>query len=320
MKAIVYHQYGSPDVLKMENIEKPTPRDNEVLIKVRAVSLNSSDNEFLRGKPAYVRAWGLRKPKINILGSDLAGIVESVGKNVTLFKPGDEVFGDVFDSWGCLAEYVCAREDKIMHKPASMTFEQAAAIPQAAVVALQGLRYKREVQPGQKVLINGAGGGAGSFAIQLAKLFGAEVTAVDNTGKLDMMLSLGADHVIDYTKENYTRSEQQYNFILDFVGSHPVLNNKQVLTAKGIYAIVGGSVPRVLQVAIRGLWISIITGKKMGILMHKQNIKDMTYITELYEAGKVKPIIDKCYPLSETAEAFQHLGDRKAQGKVVVTI
>src|SRR5437870_5869086 len=217
MKAIVYRKYGPPDVLRLKEVERPTPTDDEVLIKVQAVSVNRSDWEILTGSPLYARIGGLLRPRHQILGSDIAGRVETAGRNVTLFQPGDEVFGDILGPMGGFAEYVCAREKALAIKPASMTFEEAAAIPQAAVIALQGSRDKGQVKPGQKVLINGAGGGAGTFALQLAKLYGAEVTGVDNTGKLDFMRSLGADHVIDYTREDFTSNGNQYDFILDLI-------------------------------------------------------------------------------------------------------
>ncbi len=320
MKAVIYEKYGSPDVLQLKEVEKPTPRDNEVLIKVHAVSLNSSDWEFLRGTPLYIRMWGLLKPKYKILGSDIAGQVEAVGRNVKQFLPGDEVFGDIMYSWGGFAEYVCASEDLLVLKPSSMTFKEVAAIPQAGVVALQGLRDKGQIQSGQKVLINGAGGGAGTFAVQLAKMFGAEVTGVDSTRKLDMMRSIDADHVVDYTQDDYTKNGQRYDLILDLVAQHSIFDVKRALSPKGVYVIVGGSVARILQTLFLGPWISMTSSKKMGILAHKQNQKDLTYMTELHEAGKVLPVIDKQFPLSETAEALRYLGAGHTLGKVIITV
>ncbi|MCP5105454.1 MAG: NAD(P)-dependent alcohol dehydrogenase, partial [bacterium] len=252
MKAIVYERYGSPDVLELKELEKPTPKDNEVLIKVHAVSVNASDCELLGGSPLYTRMWGLLKPKKKILGSDIAGRVEVVGRNVTQFQQGDAVFGDILECWGGFAEYVCAPRNSLILKPAGMTFEEAAALPQAASVALQGLRDKGRIQPGQKVLINGAGGGAGSFAVQIAKLFGAEVTGVDSTGKLDMMRSIGADRVIDYTQEDFTRNEQCYDLILDFVASHSIFDYKRALSPRGVYAMVGGSMAHIFQTLFFG--------------------------------------------------------------------
>jgi len=319
MKAIVYHKYGSPDVLKLEEVAKPIPKDDEVLIKVHASSINDWDWGLLRGKPFANRLPYLLKPKMSILGSDIAGQIETVGKNVKKFSPGDEVFGDLCGgSWGCYAEYVCARENAIMLKPASMTFDEAAAIPQAALLALQGLR-KGKIQPGQKVLINGAGGGAGSFAVQMAKSFGAEVTGVDSTEKLNIMRSIGADKVIDYTKEDFTKNGQRYDFILDFAAHHSVFDYKRALSPKGIYVMVGGATARIFQVMFLGPLISMTGSKKMGLLIHKPN-KDLAFIIELFEAGKVKPIIDRRYPLSEVAEALRYLGEGHAQGKVVISL
>ena len=320
MKAVVYTEYGPPDVLQIKEVEKPTPRDDEVLIKVQAVSVNRSDWEGLSGKPLYARIGGLLKPRRQILGSDIAGRVEAIGRNIRRFKPGDEVFGDILASMGGFAEYVCAREETLALKPASMTFEEVAAIPQAAVIALQGIRDKGQVQPGQKVLINGAGGGTGMFAVQLARLYGAEVTGVDNTGKLDFMRSLGADHVIDYTREDFTRNGKQYHLILDVIADRSVFAYKRALRPNGCYFAVGGSVAVMLQILLLGPWIRRTTGKKMRVLMVQPNLKDMAHITELYEAGKVVPVIDRRYPLNESPEALRYLGEGLNKGKVVITI
>lgn len=319
MKAIVRQKYGSPDVLELKELEKPAPKDDEVLIHVHAASLNASDCELLRGTPLYTRIWGLLKPKYKILGSDIAGRIEAVGRNVKQFQPGDEVFGDIMESWGGFAEYVCAPENTLMLKPAGMTFEDAAAIPQAAVVALQGLRDKGRIQPGQTVLINGAGGGAGTFAVQIAKSFGAEVTGVDSTGKLEMMRSIGADRVIDYTQEDFTQNGLQYDLILDLVASHSIFDYKRVLTPRGIYVMVGGSMAYIFQTLFLGFLISITGTKKMGILGAKPN-KDLSYMLELIDSGKVVPVIDKRYPLSEVPEALRYLGEGHARGKVVITV
>ena len=242
MKAVVYTRYGPPDVLQLKEVPTPAPTDDEVLIKVEAVSLNRSDWEGLRGTPLYARIGGLLRPRRRILGSDIAGRVEMAGRNIRRLRPGDEVFGDILGRMGGFAEYVCAREGVLALKPAGMTWEQAAAIPQAAVIALQGRRDKGQVQPGQQVLINGAGGGAGTFAVQLAKLYGAEVTGVDNTGKLDFMRSLGADHVVDYTREDFTRNGQQYDLILDLIAHRSVFAYERALKPNGRYFAVGGSV------------------------------------------------------------------------------
>jgi NADPH:quinone reductase-like Zn-dependent oxidoreductase len=320
MKAIVYTRYGPPDVLELVEVERPRPKANEVLIKVHAASVNSSDWELLTAKPAYARIWGPLKPRYKILGSDIAGRVEAVGSNAKRFKPGDAVFGDIFERWGGFAEYVCAPEDVLMLKPAGMTFDEAAAIPQAAVVALQGLRDKGQLQSGQKVLINGAGGGGGTFAVQIARSFGADVTGVDSAIKLDLMRSLGADQVIDYAHEDFTRTGQRYDLILDFVASRSVFDCRRALRPKGRYVVVGGSIPRLLQVLILGPWISMTAGKKMGILGWRPNTRDLGCIKELFEAGKVTPVIDRRYPLSEVAEAMRHLGAGLAKGKVVITV
>ena len=320
MKAIVYHRYGSPDVLKLEEVEKPTPRDDQILIKVHAVSINRSDWEGLIGKPLYARMGGLRRPWNKILGSDIAGRVEIVGKNNTEFQPGDEVFGEMEDYHGGFAEYVCTRGKAWALKPASLTFEQAAAIPQAGVIALQGIRDKGQVQPEQKVLINGAGGGAGTFAIQLAKLYGAEVTGVDNTRKLDFMRALGADHVIAYTRENFTRSGKQYDFILDLIAYRSAFTYARALEPNGSYYAVGGSVVTFLQFLLFGPGIRRTSGKKVRLLVVQRNRKDLESITELCEAGKIVPVIDRPFSLSEVPEALRYLGEGHAKGKVVITV
>jgi NADPH:quinone reductase-like Zn-dependent oxidoreductase len=320
MKAIVYTEYGLPDVLQLKEVERPTPKDNEVLIKVHAVSVNASDWESLRGRPLYARLGGLRKPRKRILGSDIAGQVEAVGTNVKQFQLGDEVFGDILDYMGGFAEYVCAPENKLALKPASMTFEEAAAIPQAAVIALQGMRDKGQVQSGQRVLINGAGGGAGTFAVQLAKLYGAEVTGVDNTGKLDLLRSLGADHVIDYTQEDFTKNGKQYDLILDVVAHRSVFAYKRALRPNGSYFFVGGSVATIFQILLLGPWIRGTTGKKIRILAVQPNTEDVDFMKELIEAGKVTPVIDRTYPLSEVPDAIGYVGEGHAKGKVVISV
>ena len=321
MKAIVYQKYGSPDVLELQEIQKPTPKENEVLVKVHASSVNDWDWGLLRGTPFVNRLlFGILKPRIKILGVDIAGLVEAVGRNVKQFQQGDEVFGDLCAcGWGGFAEYVCARENALTLKSASMTFEQAAAVPQAAVLALQGLRYKRQIQPGQKVLINGAGGGAGTFAVQIAKSFGAEVTGVDRTSKLDLMRSIGADHIIDYTQEDFTKNGQRYDLILDVAAYHSIFDYKRALSPTGIYVMVGGSMARIFQVMFLGSWFSMTGRKKMGILAHNPN-KDLAFLKELFETGKVVPVIDRRYKLSEVPEALRYFGEGHAKGKIVITL
>jgi NADPH:quinone reductase-like Zn-dependent oxidoreductase len=322
LKAVVYTEYGPPDVLQLKEVEKPTPTDDEVLIKVQAASVNRSDWEALIGKPLYARIGGLRKPRGHILGSDIAGRVEAAGKNIKRFQSGDEVFGDILGPgrMGGFAEYVCARERALALKPAGLTLEEVAAIPQAGVIALQGIRDKGQVRPGQKVLINGAGGGAGSFAVQLAKLYGAEVTGVDNTGKLDFMRSLGADHVIDYTREDFTSNGKQYDLVIDVLAHRSVFDIARSLSPNGSYYAVGGSVARAFQILLVGPWIRRTTGKKIRFLVVQPNLRDLAHITELCESGKVVPAIDRRYPLSEVPEALRYLGAGRVKGKVVITV
>ncbi|RPJ23940.1 MAG: NAD(P)-dependent alcohol dehydrogenase [Chloroflexi bacterium] len=322
MKAIVYTEYGSPDVLELKEVVKPTPKDNEVLVKVYAVSANAADLHLLRADPFLIRlSSGLLKPKNEILGSDIAGRVEAVGENVKEFKLGDEVFGDISaGGWGGFAEYVCACEDALVLKPANLSFEEAAAVPMAAVTALQGLRGKGQIQSGQKVLINGASGGVGMFAVQIAKAFGAEVTAVCSTRNLDIVRSIGADHVIDYTKEDFTQNGHRYDLILAANGYHSISDYKRVLTPKGIYVTTGGSMAQMSQAMLQGRWISMTGSNKMGNLLARPNKQDLAFIKELLEAGKVKPVIDRCYSLSEVPDAIRYLEEGHAQGKVVITV
>ena len=307
-------------MLQLKELEKPIPKDDEILVKVHAVSVNRSDWEGLIGRPLYARLDGLLKPRHQILGSDVAGRVEAAGRSHTQFKPGDEVFGEMENYHGGFAEYVCTLAKAWALKPASLTFEQAAAIPQAGVIALQGLRNKGQIQPGQSVLINGAGGGAGSFAIQLAKFYGAEVTGVDNTGKLDFMRALGADHVIDYTREDFTNDGNQYDLILDLIAHRSAFAYARALRANGRYFAVGGSVMTMLQILLLGPWIRRSTGRNIRILAVQRNRKDLEYITELCESGKIVPPIDQRYPLSEVPEALRYLGEGRAEGKIVITL
>jgi NADPH:quinone reductase-like Zn-dependent oxidoreductase len=322
MKAIVYTEYGSPDVLELKEVVKPTPKDNEVLVKVYAVSANAADLHLLRADPFLIRlSSGLLKPKNEILGSDVAGRVEAVGENVKQFKLGDEVFGDISaGGWGGFAEYVCAREDALVLKPANISFEEAAAVPMAAVTALQGLRSKGQIQPGQKVLINGASGGVGMFAVQIAKAFGAEVTAVCSTRNLDIVRSIGADHVVDYTQEDFTQNGHRYDLILAANGYHSISDYRRVLTPTGTYVMTGGAMAQLSEVMLKGPWISMTGSQKMGNLLAKPNKNDLAFMKELLEAGKVKPVIDRCYPLSEVADALRYLEEGHAQGKVVITV
>jgi len=321
MQAIVYEEYGSPDVLEVKDVAKPTPKDDEVLIKVHAASVNAADLHLLRADPFLVRlSSGLLKPKNKILGADIAGRVEAVGSNVKQFKPGDEVFGDISGcGWGGFAEYVCARENALVLKPANITFEQAAAVPMAAVTALQGLRNKGQIQSGQKVLINGASGGVGTFAVQIAKSFGAEVTGVCSTGKMDMVRSIGADQVIDYTQEDFTQNGHRYDLILAANGYHSISDYKRVLTPKGIYVMSGGAEAQLFQAMLQGPWISMTGNQKMGNLLAKPNNADLAFVKDLLEAGKVVPVIDKRYPLTEVPEALRYLEEGHALGKVVIT-
>ncbi|TET00363.1 MAG: NAD(P)-dependent alcohol dehydrogenase [Promethearchaeota archaeon] len=315
MKAIVYEKYGPPEVLQLIEVEKPTPKENETLVKVHATSLNDADLDFLRGKMQLSR-----KPRYKILGSDIAGRIEAVGRNVKQFQPGDDIIVDLSRyGFGAFAEYVCVPEKALLLKSARMTFEEAATLPQAAILALQGLRDKKQIQPREKVLINGAGGGVGTFAVQIAKFFGAEVTGVDSTEKLDMVRSIGADYVIDYTQEDFTKSEQHYDLILDVVVSHSISDFKRVLNPNGILRMVGGSMARVFKAALLGPLIS--RSKKMSIVVWKPNKKeDMVFLTELIETGKVVPVIDRQYPLSEVAEAFRYLEEGHHKGKIVITV
>jgi NADPH:quinone reductase-like Zn-dependent oxidoreductase len=322
MKAIVCTKYGPPDTLQHKEVLKPTPKQDEALVKVHATSLNAADFETLRGV-FVVRMAAPRKPMYKILGSDIAGRIEAVGTNVKQFQPGDEIWGDLSFPLGysTFAEYVCIPENALRLKPASMTFEQAAAVPTAAVVALQNLLCKRPIEPGQKVLINGAGGGVGTFAVQIAKYFGAEVTGVDSMEKLDMLRSIGADHVIDYKQEDFTRNEQQYDLILDVVAYRSIFAYRRALDPEGIFIYVGGSTSAIFQALLLGPLISRIGRKIVGVGMWKPNNKeDLDFLTELIEAGKVAPVMDKRYPLSEVPEALRYLEEGHAQGKVIITV
>jgi NADPH:quinone reductase-like Zn-dependent oxidoreductase len=319
LKALVYTEYGGPEVLQVKEIEKPSPKDDEVLIKVHAVSVNDWDWGLLHGDFINRLLNGLLKPKKKILGSDIAGRIEAVGKNVNQFKTGDEVYGDLSGQWGGFAEYTCAREKALVLKPAAMSFEEAAAIPQTAMLAVQGLIDKGKIQPGQKLLINGAGGGVGTFAVQIAKSYGVEVTGVDSTSKLDMLRSIGFDQVIDYTKEDFTKNGQCYDLILDVKTNRSMFDYARALCRNGTYVTVGGSLSRLLQALLLGPWISMINKKHISIVALKPN-KDLVYMNKLFEAGKVKPVIDGPYKLDEIQKAFRIFGKGDHKGKLVITM
>ncbi len=320
MKAIVYTKYGTLDVLELKEVEEPIPDDHEVLVRVLASSINEWDWSLMQGNLFINRLlYGLFKPKRQILGADIAGLVEAVGRNVKRFQPGEAVFGDLGDAWGGFAEYVCAPEEALALKPASLTFEQAAAVPQAGLMALGALRSAGEIQAGHKVLINGAGGGTGTFAVQIAQSFGAEVTVVDSAEKLDALRLLGAAHLIDYAKEDFTRTGQRYDLILDVAAHHSIFDYERALNPKGQYVVVGGSLARIFQVMLLGPLISRFRGKKMGIYGHEPN-KEFALMIELVEAGKVSPVIDKSYPLSGVPEALRYFGDGHHKGKIVINL
>ncbi|MCH8971686.1 MAG: NAD(P)-dependent alcohol dehydrogenase [Acidobacteria bacterium] len=323
MKAVVQYKYGSPDVLEVQEVDKPVVKDNEVLVRVHAAAVGPHDWHFLRGTPYLVRmVAGPFKPRRKVLGRDVAGRVEAVGRNVSQFQAGDEVFGEI--NFEAFAEYVSVPEDGIVRKPANLTFEQAAAVPVSAITALQGLRDKGQIQPGHEVLINGAAGGVGTFAVQIAKSFGAEVTGVCSTRNVDMVRSIGADQVIDYTQEDFTQSGQRYDLMLDTVGNRSLSDCRRVLNPKAVYVSVGA--------AQMGDWIGPLThvfkvllasaagSQKMVPMLAKQTKKDLVALKDLLEAGEVTPVIDRTYPLSEVPEAIRYLEEGHAQGKIVITV
>jgi len=321
MKAMIYTEYGPLDVLKLVDIEKPVLKTGEVLIKIQAASVTFGDLAAVKGEPFMVRfSLGLREPKYKVLGKDVAGIVEAIGANVSQFKPGDEVFGDLSESgWGAYAEYVAVPETALVYKPANISFEAAAATPESAVVALQGLRQKGQIQPGQKVLIYGASGGIGTFAVQIAKALGAEVTGVCSTRNLELVRSLGADHVIDYTIEDFTQNGQQYDLILATAGYRSIFDYKQALAPGGKYVATGGSMAQVFQPMLLGPWLST-GGRKMSNLAMKPDQDDLNSVKELIEAGKVVPVIDQVFPLQELPAALRYYGEGHSRGKVVITM
>ncbi len=319
MKAIVCTKYGPPEVLQLKEVEKPAPNDGEILVEIHAASANPADYHRMRGGLARLVGWLLRTPPNPRLGIDVAGRVEAVGNNVTQFQPGDEVFGGCA---GGFAEYASARENRLALKPANISFEEAAAVPVAAITALQGLRDKGKIMSGQKVLVNGASGGVGTFAVQIAKSYGTEVTGVCSTRNLEMVRSIGADHVIDYTQEDFTRNGQRYDLIYDAVGNRSVSDYKRALNPQGTCVVAGfSSMPRLFEHIVLGPLRSKIGNKKVGLMgIAKINQKDLVFLKELLEAGKVVSVIDRRYPLSETAEAIRYLEEGHARGKVVITL
>lgn len=323
MKAIIQTEYGSPDVLSLQEVDKPVVTANGVLVRVRATSVNAGDWHLMRGDPFLTRLMfgGILKPKIKILGMDIAGTVEAVGKDVTQFQVGDEVYGDLSESgFGAFAEYVCAIESALTLKPANTSFEQSATVPGAALTALQGLRDCGQIQSGQKVLINGASGGVGSFAVQMAKAFGAEVTAVCNTHKIEMIKTLGADHIIDYTQTDITKNGQEYDLILDAAAYRSVFDYRPILKPEGTYVLIGGSIARLFQVLLFGAVISRIMHRKLKCLMVKPHRSDLVILKEMIEAGKIVPFIDQTYSLSEVPMAIRHIEQRQVRGKVAISV
>ncbi len=324
MKAIVYTEYGSPDVLQFKNVEKPIPKENEVLVKIHAASANALDWHFMRAAPFLARLEnGLFKPKQTKLGADFAGRVEAIGSSVTHFQPGDEVLGDTFGrGLGAFADYVCIPEDILVLKPVHISFEDAAAVPTAALTALQGLRDKGQIQPGQKILINGASGGVGTFAVQTAKAFGAEVTTVCSTRNMDMVRSIGADHVVDYTQEDFTQNGQQYDLIYCTVGNRSISDYQRALAPQGVCVIAGFTSLRLMfEHMVLGPRRSKVGGQRLGLSgTVNPNKADLIFLQELLETGKVVPVIDRRYPLSETSEAIRYLETGRARGKIIITV
>ena len=320
MKAVVMDNYGTPDVLELGDVAKPTPKADQVLVRVLAASVNDWDWGLLRGAPVNRVLSGLFTPRVHILGGDIAGRVEAVGVGVKAFQPADEVYGDLcMNGFGAFAEYVCAPEAGLAHKPSGMTFEQAAAIPQAGMLAVQGLIDVGRIKSGQKVLLNGAGGGVGTFALQIAKLYGVEVTVVDKAGKLDMLRVMGADHVIDYLKEDFTEGDKGYDLILDVKTNRSPFAYARALNLNGTYVTVGGSIPRLLQALVLGPVISRLSKKHMRLVGLRPN-KDLAYMNELFEAGKLQPVIDGPYKLTDLPEAFRLFGRGDHRGKIIVTM
>jgi NADPH:quinone reductase-like Zn-dependent oxidoreductase len=320
MKAIVYREYGSPDLLTVQEVARPAPGDDEVLVRIRAVSINDWDLGLLRGATLVDRALsGWRRPRKTILGSDIAGRIEAAGKNVKRLQPGDDVYGDLSGTWGGFAEYVCAPETALALKPPNMTFAEAAALPQAGMLALQGLRDKRELLPGQRLLINGAGGGVGTLAVQIARLYGVDVTAVDSSAKLGMLRSMGCDRVIDYAREDFTKNGERYDFILDVKTNRSPFDYARALSPGGIYVTVGGSLARLLQCVLLAPLISLIFNKALRVVALKAN-RDLAYLSELFEAGKLKPVLDAPRTLSELPDAMRQFEAGTHKGKIVILL
>lgn len=322
VRAVTYERYGGPENLKLREVDRPALNDKGLLIRVHATSLNRSDWENLVGSPAYVRFGGLFKPGTTIPGSDIAGTVEEVGKGVTRFQVGDEVFGDIlYAGSGGLGEYVSVPETApLALKPPGMSFEDAAALPQAGLLAVQGMRSRGGVQPGQKVLVNGAGGGGGTFTLQVAKSLGATVTGVDSSIKLDMLRSIGADEVIDYANDDYTKAATKYDRILDFVGSRSIFANSRALAERGVYQVVGGPARRLLQALVVGGLVSRFGSKHMGVLIARPNSADLEALGDEVAAGRIKPVIDRVYELDEVPDAMRRLGDERSLGKIVIRL
>ncbi len=322
MKAIVYKQYGSPDVLRLEDVPMPLPKDNEVQIKVKAASINSRDWDMLTGKPKLYRMiYGLLKPRYPIIGTDISGIVTEVGSLVKTIQVGDEVFGaNPEDGFGAFAEYICLPDRLVCHKDTEMSFEEAACIPEAGLLAYQGLNSNNGIKAGQKVLINGGGGGAGTFAIQVAKHYGAHVTGVDSDNKLDTMLALGADEVLDYRKQDFCLNKQLYDFILDCQATRAYKNCRASLKPSGTYAAIGGKVSIILQLAFLGSLLPRKQGNKLGLVIYRPNVKDFKAMSDLIKTGIVRPVIDKCFKLNETPQAMHYFASGKFKGKIVISM
>jgi NADPH:quinone reductase-like Zn-dependent oxidoreductase len=324
MRAFVRDRYGSPGVLELRDVVMPVVRAGEVLVRVRAASLNQADLDYLYGRPLLTKmGTGFRRPKNRGLGLDVAGQVEAVGAGVTQFRPGDDVFGDLTEfGYGAFAEYACAPERAWASKPVAMTYEQAATVPQSGILAIQGLRGGERIRPGSRVLVNGASGNVGPFAVQIAKAFGAEVTGVCSTGKMDLVGALGADHVLDYTREDYTRSGQRYDWIVDVAGNRSLLENRRALAPGGVYVMVGGSTGRIFAALLLGPLISLAGSRKLGLMMWWKPFRkdDVARLEELVDAGRIAPVIDRRYQLADVPDALRYLDSGRARGKIVVTV